>query len=177
MIYVLPGRDPVIDETAYVAPSAQVIGTVRLGAGSSVWFGAVLRGDTDWVTVGEGTNVQDGAVLHADPGVPCTLGKFVTVGHLAMVHGCTVGDHSLVGIGAVILNRARIGRCCVIGARALITEDKEIPDYSVVMGSPGKVVRTLDPDKTEHLLRTAQSYMKNARLYRDGLKPDPRFEP
>src|SRR5699024_4282605 len=119
-----------IDETAYVAPSAQVIGTVRLGAASSIWFGAVLRGDSDWITVGDGTNVQDGAVIHADPGVPCSLGRNVTVGHMAMVHGCEIGDESLIGIGAIVLNHAKIGRGCVIGANALVTERKEIPDYS-----------------------------------------------
>jgi carbonic anhydrase/acetyltransferase-like protein (isoleucine patch superfamily) len=170
MIYSLPGRAPEVHETAWVAPSASVIGTVSLGPDSSVWFGAVLRGDTDVITVGEGTNVQDGAVLHADPGAPCTLGSGVTVGHLAMVHGCTVGDHSLVGIGAVILNRAKIGRFCLIGAKALVTEDKEIPDYSVVMGAPGKIVRTLTPDQTEGLLRSAEVYRAKARIYREGLQ-------
>lgn len=173
MIYSLPGRAPVLHETSWVAPSAAVIGTVVLGAEASVWFSAVLRGDTDLITVGDGSNVQDGAVLHADPGAPCTLGSGVTVGHLAMVHGCTIGDNSLVGIGAVILNRAKIGRFCLVGANALVTEEKDIPDYSVVMGSPAKVVRTLAPEGTAGLLRSAEVYRERARLYRSGLREVP----
>ncbi len=173
MIYSLPGREPVVHATAWVAPSASVIGTVVLGAEASVWFSAVLRGDTDLITVGDGTNIQDGAVLHADPGVPCTLGSGVTVGHLAMVHGCTIGDNSLVGIGATVLNRAKIGRFCLVGANALVTEGKEIPDYSVVMGSPGKVVRTFAPDEANALLRSAEVYREKARLYRAGLTVAP----
>jgi carbonic anhydrase/acetyltransferase-like protein (isoleucine patch superfamily) len=170
MIYELPGRVPTIDESAFVAPSASVIGTVTLGAESSVWFSAVLRGDTDLITVGPATNVQDGAVVHADPGVPCTLGEGVTVGHMAMIHGCTIGDYSLIGIHAVVLNRAKIGRFCVIGANALIPEGKVIPDYSLVMGSPGKVVRTLEPQQAEGLRASAAGYVAKARVYREGLR-------
>ena|SRR5690606_1235191 len=174
MIYELPGRVPTIHESAFIAPNASVIGTVTLGAEASVWFGAVLRGDTDLITIGPATNVQDGAVVHADPGAPCTLGEGVTVGHLAMVHGCTVGDYSLIGINAVVLNRAQIGRFCLIGANALIAEGKIIPDYSVVMGSPGKIVRTLDPQQAEGLRASAAGYVAKARMYREGLSTLPR---
>lgn len=133
---------------SWIAPSAAVIGKVRLDAGASVWFGAVLRGDNELIHIGEHSNVQDGSVMHTDMGYPLTLGKGVTVGHNAMLHGCSVGDYSLVGINAVILNGAKIGKYCIIGANALIPEGKEIPDGSLVMGSPGKVVRELsEPQK------------------------------
>lgn len=150
---------------SWVAPTATVIGNVRLETGASVWFGAVLRGDNELILVGEDSNVQDGAVLHTDPGSPLTLGKGVTVGHNAMLHGCTVGDYSLVGINAVVLNGARIGKHCIIGANALIAEGKEIPDGSLVVGSPGKVVRELSEQQKKLLEASAAHYVRNARRY------------
>ena len=153
----------------WIAPSASVIGRVILKPGASVWFGAVLRGDNDPIEVGENSNVQDGSVLHTDPGSPLVIGANVTVGHMVMMHGCTVGDGSLIGIGAVILNGARIGRQCLIGARALITEGKEIPDRSVVMGAPGRVVRTLSEAEAEVLAYGAAHYVENWKRYRREL--------
>jgi len=153
-----------------VADTARVIGDVRLAPDSSVWFGAVLRGDTESITIGEGTNVQDGSVLHADAGLPLTLGRHVTVGHMVMLHGCTVGDESLIGIGAIVLNGAKIGKNCLVGAGSLVTEGKEFPDGSMIMGSPAKVVRQLTPEQIEGLRRSAQHYIENARRYRSQLK-------
>lgn len=150
---------------SWVAPSATLIGKVRLEAGASVWFGAVLRGDNELIHIGEDSNVQDGAVMHTDMGSPLTLGKGVTVGHNAMLHGCTVGDYSLVGINAVVLNGARIGKHCIIGANALIAEGKEIPDGSLVVGSPGKVVRELTEQQKKLLEASAAHYVQNARRY------------
>ncbi|MEZ4287974.1 MAG: gamma carbonic anhydrase family protein, partial [Polyangiales bacterium] len=165
MIYKL-GEDRVqIEGQCFVAPSAAVIGTVTLKDKSSIWFNAVLRGDSDQITVGEMTNIQDGAVVHTDPGLHCQLGRGVTVGHQATVHGCTIGDYSLIGINAVVMNRAKIGKYCVIGAHALVTEGKEIPDYSLVMGSPGKVVRTLDEAQAKVLELSALNYVKKAERY------------
>jgi len=170
MLYQLGDRKPIIEENVYIAPNASVIGTVELKKDSSVWFGATLRGDTDWIRVGEGSNIQDGAVLHTDPGIELILGKGVTVGHLAMVHGCVVGDYSLIGIGATILNHAKIGKYCVIGANALVTEGKEIPDYSLVMGSPAKVVRTMDEDAAKRLHLQALTYIMNGSRFAKELK-------
>lgn len=155
----------------WIAPNAHLIGRVVLKRGASVWFGAVLRGDNEWIEIGEDSNVQDGAVLHTDPGSPLTLGRKVTVGHLAMLHGCTVGDNSLIGIGAVVLNNVTIGRNCLIGAGALIPEGRDIPDNSLVMGAPGKVVRTLDDKAAAGLARSAESYVANWRRYADTLRP------
>jgi carbonic anhydrase/acetyltransferase-like protein (isoleucine patch superfamily) len=161
----------------FVADSARVIGSVLLKQGASVWFNAVLRGDNDLITVGENSNVQDGAVLHTDPGCPLVIGRNVTVGHKVMLHGCEIGDNSLIGINAVILNRAKIGRNCLIGANALITEGKEIPDNSMVLGAPGKVVRELTAQEIEGLARSAAGYVANARRFTTGLAlqdaPDP----
>ena len=154
----------------WIAPNAVVIGKVILKKNASIWFGATLRGDNDPIVVGENSNVQDGAVLHTDTGSPLTLGSNVTVGHLAMLHGCTIGDNSLIGIGAVILNGARIGKNCLIGAGALITEGKAIPDNSIVMGSPGKVVREISEKQRASLAHSALSYVANWRRYRSGLK-------
>lgn len=145
----------------WIADSAMVIGRVRLLADASVWFGAVLRGDNEWIEIGERANVQDGAVLHTDPGCPLTLGRGVTVGHQAMLHGCTVGENSLIGIGAVVLNRTKIGRNCLIGANTLIGEGKEIPDNSMVLGSPGRVVKTLDEGAAQMLGLSAEVYVQN----------------
>lgn len=172
-IYQLDHLAPDIHPSAYVADSAQVIGDVRLGAQSSVWFGAVLRGDTDTLHVGAGSNIQDGSVLHADTGYPLRVGERVTVGHQVMLHGCTVGDESLIGIGAVVLNGAQIGRHSLVGARSLITEGKVFPDGSLIMGSPAKVVRALTPDEIDGLRRSAQHYMANAERYVSGLKKLP----
>lgn len=172
MLYELDGKAPVHDPaTAWVADSAAVIGDVVLEADSSVWFGAVVRGDNARIHIGRGSNVQDGAILHVDPGFPLTLGADVTIGHLAMLHGCTVGDGTLIGIGAVVLNGARIGENCLIGANALITEGKEIPPRSVVMGAPGKVVRELSDEDLERIRRPARSYVERMRVYRDTLRP------
>ena len=175
MIYRLGERRVEIEGEVYVAPSADVIGSVVLKDKCSVWFNAVLRGDSDELIVGEETNIQDSAVLHTDPGIRLVLGRGVTVGHNATVHGCEVGDFTLIGIHAVVLNRAKIGKYCTIGANALITEGQEIPDYSVVLGSPGKVVRTLDPSKGEGLEKSAAGYVRRAREYLDALRADDRF--
>ena len=157
----------------YVAPGATLIGRVVLEDRATVWFGAILRADNEPIVVGRRSNVQDGAVLHADPGFPCTLGEGVTVGHQAMLHGCTIGDGTLVGIKAVVLNGATIGRDCLIGANALVAEGKVIPDRSLVLGSPGKVVRTLTDDDVARIRYAADVYVANGERYRDGLRSDP----
>ena len=175
MIYELAHRKVRIEGEVFVADSADIIGSVVLKNKSSVWFNAVVRGDSDEIIIGEESNVQDGALLHTDPGIPLTLGRGVTVGHHAIVHGCQVGDYSLIGINAVVLNDAKIGRYCTIGANALVTQGQEIPDYSVVLGSPGKVVRQLDASKGEGLEKSAEGYVKRARLYLNSLHPDIRF--
>jgi carbonic anhydrase/acetyltransferase-like protein (isoleucine patch superfamily) len=154
----------------WIAPSANVIGRVLLKKNASIWFGATIRGDNEPIIIGEGSNVQDGAVLHTDPGEPLTLGAHVTVGHLVMLHGCTVGDNSLVGIGSIVLNGARIGRNCLIGANSLITEGKEIPDNSLVMGAPAKVVRELTPEQAQRLGGAAANYVANWKRYSAGLR-------
>ncbi|UVE16770.1 gamma carbonic anhydrase family protein [Pseudomonas sp. LS44] len=156
---------------SWIAPTAAVIGKVKLEAGSSVWFGAVLRGDNELIHVGENSNVQDGTVMHTDMGFPLTLGKGVTVGHNVMMHGCTVDDYSLIGINAVILNGAKIGKYCIIGANSLIGEGKEIPDGSLVMGSPGKVVRELNEAQKKMLEASAAHYVHNAKRYARDLQP------
>jgi len=170
MIFSLEDRRPDIRGEHYVAENAMVIGSVVIERHVSVWFNTVIRGDNDLVTLGEGSNVQDGAVLHVDPGVPLTLGRRVTVGHMAMLHGCTIGDRSLIGIKAVVLNHAVIGRDCIIGANALVTEGKRIPDGSLVLGSPGRVVRALDERERAGLAEFADHYVANAARYRQGLR-------
>ena len=150
---------------SWIAPNAAVVGKVRLDKEASVWFGAVLRGDNELIHIGEQSNVQDGTVMHTDMGFPLTLGKGVTVGHNAMLHGCTVGDYSLIGINAVILNGAKIGKYCIIGANTLIAEGKEIPDGSLVVGSPGKVVRELNEQQKKMLEASAAHYVHNAQRY------------
>jgi carbonic anhydrase/acetyltransferase-like protein (isoleucine patch superfamily) len=170
MIWQLDGITPDIDPTAWVAPGAQVIGRIRLGALASVWFGAALRGDNEPVSVGDGTNIQENAVLHTDLGFPLTIGAGCTIGHKAMLHGCTIGDNSLIGMGATVLNGAVIGRDCLIGAGALVTEGKVIPDGSLVMGVPGRVVRPLDPQAIARLRQSALSYQENARRFAAGLR-------
>ncbi|MFY0637218.1 gamma carbonic anhydrase family protein [Maricaulis maris] len=161
----LPGADEY-----WVAESAEVMGRVILEAGASVWYGAIIRGDNDPITIGENSNVQDGAVLHTDEGVPLTVGKGVTIGHQAMLHGCTVGDGCLIGIGSTILNGAKIGKNCIIGAHALITEGKEIPDNSLVVGSPGRVLKTLGEDTAEVLRWSADHYVANWKKHKAGLR-------
>lgn len=169
-LYALDGEGVrLVGAGHYVAPGAILIGRVVLEDRATVWFGAILRADNEPIVVGRSSNIQDGAVLHADPGFPLTLGDYVTVGHQAMLHGCTVGDGSLVGIKAVVLNGARIGRECLIGANALIPEGKVIPDRSLVIGSPGKVVRTLTDADVAGLRRAADGYVANAERYRLGL--------
>lgn len=158
------------DGDFWIAPGATLIGNVRLLPGASIWFGATLRGDNEPITVGAGSNVQDGSVLHTDPGAPLTIGSNVTVGHLVMLHGCTIGDNTLVGIGSVILNRARIGKNCLIGANSFIGEGKEIPDNSVVMGAPGRVVRQVDEGMAAILAGSAAHYVENWKRYRAELK-------
>jgi carbonic anhydrase/acetyltransferase-like protein (isoleucine patch superfamily) len=172
-IMALDGVAPELPESGdwFVAPGARLIGRVILREGASVWFNAVLRGDNEPIEIGEGSNVQDGAVFHTDPGCPLTLGPDVTVGHQAILHGCTVGAGSLIGMGAVVLNGARIGEGCLIGANALVTEGKEIPDGSLVMGQPGKVVRQLDAEAIAKLRDSARRYRANAARYRAGLAP------
>lgn len=169
-IYELDGRAPQLADSAWVADSAQVIGDVTLGEDVSIWFGSVLRGDTSNLQIGAGTNIQDGSVLHADPGKPLVVGERVTVGHQVMLHGCTIGDESLIGIGAVVLNGAKIGRNCLVGAGALVTEGKEFPDGSMIIGSPAKAVRELSPEQIEGLRQSAQHYIDNARRYKNGLR-------
>ncbi len=170
-IYALDGVSPEIAEDTWVAPDANVIGRVVLEPGASVWFGATLRGDNEEIRIGAGTNVQENTVMHTDMGFPLRIGAGCTIGHKAMLHGCTIGENSLIGMGATVLNGAKIGRNCLIGAGALVTEGKEIPDNSLVMGSPGKVVRELD-DKAEAMLRaSAVHYQDNMRRFRAGLKP------
>ncbi len=169
-LYELDGVAPRVAESAWVADSAEVMGNVVLGDNASIWFGAVLRGDNETLTIGAGTNVQDGSVLHSDHGQPMTLGERVTVGHKVVLHGCTVGDESLIGIGAVVLNGARIGKNCLVGAGALVTEGKEFPDGSMILGSPAKAVRQLTPEQMEGLRKSAQTYIDNARRFRAGLR-------
>jgi carbonic anhydrase/acetyltransferase-like protein (isoleucine patch superfamily) len=159
--------------TSWVAPTASVIGNVHLAQESSVWFGAVIRGDNELISIGPGSNVQDGAVLHTDPGFPMTVGKDVTIGHQAMLHGCQVGDGSLIGIQAVVLNGAQIGANCLIGAKALVTEKMVIPDGSLVLGSPAKVVSTLTEEQQAGLRANAQNYANNANRFSSGLSEDP----
>lgn len=170
MIHALDGLAPQIDPTAWVAPGAHVIGRVVLGQASSVWFGAVLRGDNEEIRLGAGSNIQESCVLHTDMGYPLVIGADCTIGHKAMLHGCVIGDGSLIGMGATILNGARIGKGCLIGAGALVTEGKEIPDGALVMGAPGKVVRLLDAEARARLLQSAAGYRANAARFRAGLQ-------
>lgn len=158
------------DGAYWVAPNACVIGKVRLEREASVWFGAVLRGDNELITVGERSNIQDNSVLHTDPGAPLTIGKNVTVGHQVMLHGCTIGDNSLIGIGSTILNHTKIGKNCLIGAHSLVPEGKEIPDNSMVLGSPGRVVRTLSQEQADGLKLSADVYVKNWQRFQADLR-------
>jgi len=171
MIYTLDGIAPQIDPSAWIAPEATLIGKVVVEAEASVWFGVLMRGDNEEIRVGRGSNVQENCVLHTDMGSPLVIGADCTVGHKAMLHGCTIGDGTLIGMGATILNGAKIDKGCLIGACALVTEGKEIPDGSLVMGAPGKVVRVLDAEARERLLLSASGYRANARRFAKGLRP------
>ena len=169
-IYEFEGVAPRVAESAWVADSAQVMGHVDLAEGVSVWFGTIIRGDTEVIRIGRNSNIQDGSVLHADHGKPLTIGDEVTVGHKVMLHGCTIGDGSLIGIGAVVLNGAKIGKGCLVGAGSLVTEGKEFADGSMIVGSPARVVRQLTPEQLEHLRLSAVHYVENAKRFRKSLK-------
>jgi len=169
-LYELDGIAPRLGANAWVADSAQVMGNVSLGADTSVWFGTVIRGDTESITIGRGSNIQDGSVMHADIGMPIVLGENVTVGHKVMLHGCTIGDDTLIGIGAIVLNGARIGKNCLVGAGALVTEGKEFPDGSMIIGSPAKAVRPLTPEQIASVRQSACHYVENARRFQAGLR-------
>ncbi len=174
MLYQIDDKQVQLPEDYFIAKNATVIGNVSLGNDVSIWFNAVIRGDSELIAIGEECNIQDGAVLHTDPGYPMTLGKGVTVGHKAMLHGCNVGDYSLIGINAVVLNGAKIGNHCVIGANALVTENMEVPDGSLVIGSPAKIKRTLSLEKQLALELQAQHYVQNGRRFKQGLIEDNR---
>ncbi|MEM1360174.1 MAG: gamma carbonic anhydrase family protein [Pseudomonadota bacterium] len=170
-LYALDGVAPSVPESGayWVAPDANVIGRVEIEEDVSIWFGCTLRGDNEPITLGRGSNIQENSVLHTDPGYPMVFGPNVTIGHKAMIHGCVIGEQSLVGMGATILNGAKIGKNCLIGACALITEGKEIPDGSLVVGAPGKVVRQLTEEQIDGLLATAERYQQNYRRFKSGL--------
>lgn len=168
-IYEVNGVSPKVAESAWVANSAEVMGDVELGDEVSVWFGVVIRGDTDTIRIGARSNIQDLSVLHADANMPLTIGQGVTVGHKVMLHGCTVGDDSLIGIGAVVLNGAKIGNGCLVGAGALVTEGKEFPDGSMIIGSPARAVRQLTPEQLQGLRWSAEHYVANAKRFRASL--------
>ena len=169
-IYSLGEKQPQLGDDAWVAPNATVIGDVHLGAKASIWWNATLRGDNDPIHIGENSNIQDGSVLHTDEGVPMHIGANVTVGHLVMLHGCTVGDGSLIGIGSIVLNGAVIGKNSIVGANTLIPEGKTYPDRVLIVGSPGKVVRELSDEEVGRLSHAADHYVNNARRYRTTLK-------
>jgi carbonic anhydrase/acetyltransferase-like protein (isoleucine patch superfamily) len=169
-LYELDGVAPQLGTGAWVADSAQVIGNVQLGENASIWFGAVLRGDNETMTIGRNSNVQDMSMLHSDPGSPLTVGENVTIGHQVMLHGCTIGDNSLIGIQAVVLNNAKIGRNSIVGAGSVVTEGKEFPDNSLIFGSPAKVMRTISDEDAARLRHGSEHYVQNAVRYAKGLK-------
>jgi carbonic anhydrase/acetyltransferase-like protein (isoleucine patch superfamily) len=168
-IYPMDGITPEIDPDSYIAPDAVLIGRVRIKKGASVWFGAVLRGDNDWITVGENSNIQDLSLIHADPGQPVEIGAGVTVGHRVIIHSAIVGDNVLVGMGAILLNRARIGANSLVGAGALVTEGKSFEDGQMVLGSPAKAIKPLTPEQVAGLRLSAETYVANARRYRESI--------
>jgi carbonic anhydrase/acetyltransferase-like protein (isoleucine patch superfamily) len=169
-LYELDGVAPQLGTGAWVADSAEVIGNVKLGENASIWFGAVLRGDNETMTIGQNSNVQDMSMLHSDPGSPLTIGENVTIGHQVMLHGCTIGDNSLIGIQAVVLNNAKIGRNSIVGAGSVVTEGKEFPDNSLIFGSPAKVMRTISDEDAARLRHGSDHYVQNAVRYAKGLK-------
>ena len=172
MIYALGDRKPEFEGSGhFVADNATVIGSVRLGDSASVWFNCVLRGDNDWLVVGERSNIQDGSVLHTDDGIELVIGKNVTVGHKVMLHGCTIGDNSLIGIGSTVLNKAQIGNNCIVGANSLVTEGKMFPDGSLILGSPAKVARSLSDEEIAFIKWSAEIYVRNAARFNEQLKP------
>ncbi len=171
-LYAIEGNEPVIEDAdVWIAPSASVIGGVVLKKSASVWFGVVIRCDNEAITIGERSNIQENSVLHTDPGCPIEIGTGCTIGHRAMIHGCTIGDNTLIGMGATILNRAKIGKNCLIGAGALIPEGKIVPDNSLVVGVPGKVIRRIDEEGEADLRRSAEIYVRNAKRFATGLGP------
>jgi len=169
-IYEFERTAPRMADSVWVADTAQVIGNVELAEESSVWFGVVIRGDTETIRIGRGSNIQDGTVMHADIGKPLTVGEYVTVGHKVILHGCTIGDGAMIGMGAVVLNGAKIGKGCIVGAGALVTEGKEFPDGSMILGSPAKAVRELTPEQQAGLKLSALHYIENARRFKTGLR-------
>ena len=169
-IYQLGEHAPDIDPSAYVAESADIIGKTKIESNASIWFNVTIRGDNELIIIGENSNVQESSVLHTDPGFPLSIGKNVTVGHQAMLHGCTIGDGSLIGIQAVILNGAKIGKNCLVGAGALVTEGKEFPDNTLIIGAPAKAVRTLNDDDVARLQRNASNYVARGQLFKKQLK-------
>ena len=169
-LYALDGKKPEIDPDSWVAPDANVIGKVHLNTACSIWFGATLRGDNAWIIIGAGSNIQDNSVLHTDPDFPLSIGENCTIGHAAILHGCTIGNTTLIGMGATILNGAVIGENCLVGAGALVTENKEIPDNSLVMGTPGKVVREVSAEHAQRITEGALHYQENMRRFRDTMK-------
>ena len=170
MMFALGDRSPVLEgDDHFIADNASIIGSVRMGASASIWFNCVLRGDNDWINIGARSNIQDGSVLHTDPGLPLTVGRNVTVGHKVMLHGCSIGDGTLVGIGSTVLNRASVGANCVVGAHSLLTEGKEFPAGSLIMGAPAKLVRALNDDEIQALQASADHYVANAARYREHL--------
>ena len=172
-IYALDGATPRFEDEAsnWIAPDAVLIGNIDVGRNAGFWFGAVLRGDNEPIAIGADTNVQEHVVMHTDPGFPLTVGSGCTIGHRALLHGCTIGDNSLVGMGAIVLNGARIGSNCLVGAGALVTEGKEFPDNSLIVGSPARLVRTLDEQAAARLRASAQHYVANGSRFRNGLQP------
>jgi carbonic anhydrase/acetyltransferase-like protein (isoleucine patch superfamily) len=169
-IYQLGEHAPDVDPSAYISDTANVIGKARIEANATIWFGVTIRGDNELINIGENSNVQEGAILHTDPGFPLTIDKNVTVGHQAMLHGCTIGEGSLVGIQAVILNGAKIGKNCLVGAGALVTEGKEFPDNSLIIGTPAKAVRTLSDEDIARLRGNADNYVKRGQFFKQNLK-------
>jgi carbonic anhydrase/acetyltransferase-like protein (isoleucine patch superfamily) len=169
-IYELDGERPELPERYWIADSATVIGRVRLKSQASVWFGSVLRGDNEWIELGERSQIQDNATLHTDPGFPIVIGHDCVIGHNVVLHGCTVDDNSLIGMGAIVLNGARIGKCCLVGAGALVTEGKTFPDYSLIVGAPARVHRTLDEKAAQMIAGAADIYVKRWQRYATGLK-------
>lgn len=172
-IYAIDGVQPVLPEndSHFVAPDAHVIGRVRIGADVGVWFGAVIRGDNEWIEIGEGTNIQEMCMLHTDPGAPMSIGPGCTIGHKVILHGCTIGAGTLIGMGSTILNHARIGSNCLVGANSLVTEGKEFPDNSLIVGAPARAIRTLDEAAIARLKVSAAAYVNNARRFKSGLTP------